>query len=163
MYTEPLEETQQDLFTESDLNEYEPASNGQRFLNYLIDILFVRYALSYVFGYAIGYLLVAISGDFYIDIVSDTNSVSFWIFTYFLGAIIFIVYYTSCEKFFKGYSLGKIITGTKAVREDGRELSFKDALLRSLSRIVPFEPLSIWFDNGLWHDRWTKTVVIKAR
>jgi hypothetical protein len=59
--------------------------------------------------------------------------------------------------------LGKLITGTRAIREDGVELNFKDAFLRSLSRLVPFEPFSIWSGNGIWHDSWTKTMVIKSR
>ena len=42
------------------------------------------------------------------------------------------------------------------------ELTFKDALLRSLSRCVPFEVLS-GFSTLTWHDSWTGTMVVKAR
>ena len=66
------------------------------------------------------------------------------------------------EKLFKGYTVGKLITGTRAIREDGKELTFKNAILRSLSRMVPFEPFSA-FGGSPWHDRWTKTRVIKSR
>ena len=86
----------------------------------------------------------------------------------FLGLCIayfnYIFYYTICETAFKGYTLGKIITGTRAVRNDGSNLTFKDAILRSLSRIVPFEVFSgLGSPCNPWHDTWTKTMVIKAR
>ena len=40
--------------------QYTEASQGQRFLNWLIDNLFMRFALNYAIGYAVGYLLLAI-------------------------------------------------------------------------------------------------------
>jgi len=66
-----------------------------------------------------------------------------------------------CEKAFKGRTLGKVISGTRAIRNDGGELTLKDALLRSLSRLVPFEVFSGF--GTPWHDSWTNTQVIKAR
>jgi uncharacterized RDD family membrane protein YckC len=74
----------------------------------------------------------------------------------------YLFYYTLCEKLFRGYTLGKFITGTRAIREDDEELTFKDALLRSLCRIVPLEVLSA-LAGFPWHDRWTKTKVVKTR
>jgi uncharacterized RDD family membrane protein YckC len=63
---------------------------------------------------------------------------------------------------FGGRTLGKLITGSKAVREDGTSLTWKDACLRSLSRMVPFEPFSA-LGGAPWHDRWTKTTVVRTR
>jgi uncharacterized RDD family membrane protein YckC len=63
---------------------------------------------------------------------------------------------------FRGYTLGKFITGTRAIRDDDDELTFKDALLRSLCRIVPLEVFSA-LAGFPWHDRWTKTKVVKTR
>jgi uncharacterized RDD family membrane protein YckC len=60
----------------------------------------------------------------------------------------------------KGRSLGKWITGTVAVRLDGNTINWKDAFLRSLSRIVPFEPFSA-LGYAPWHDKWTETTVVK--
>ncbi|ODT91451.1 MAG: hypothetical protein ABS85_12565 [Sphingobacteriales bacterium SCN 48-20] len=85
------------------------------------------------------------------------------LFSYEIVLISYLLYYSICEKVFKGYTLGKLLSGTRAIRADGGELTFKDAFLRSLSRLVPFEQFSIWSGNGLWHDSWTKTRVIKAR
>ena len=82
--------------------------------------------------------------------------------TYLIAILNYLFYYTLCEKLFRGYTLGKLITGTRAVKENGQELSFTDAILRSLSRMVPFEAFSA-FGGHPWHDRWTKTMVIKSR
>ena len=155
------EEQQTDLF-DSHI-EYTNASQGSRFLNFLIDNLFMRYALSYVTGYIIGYLLALIAPGFLTWIANEgESSWSFILLALIIGYFNYIVYYTFCEFAFKGYTLGKLITGTKAIRNDGDTLTFRDAILRSLSRVVPFEPLSI-FGGTLWHDRWTNTTVIKAR
>jgi len=81
---------------------------------------------------------------------------------YLVSIVNFLIYYTICEKAFKGKTLGKLITGTKAIRDDGKELSFKNALLRSLSRIVPFEPFSA-FGGYPWHDSCTGTMGIKSK
>lgn len=156
------EQTEQHLFTEQDAYHYTGASNGQRFLNFLIDNLLMRYALSWPTGYAVGYFLALVAPDFYSDIIYN-QGFNYYAVLVMIGYFNFIVYYTFCEKVFKGYTLGKLITGTRALREDGYELTLRDAFLRSLSRCVPFEALSIWFGNGLWHDTWTKTMVIKTR
>ena len=54
------------------------------------------------------------------------------------------------------------MNGTRAVNEDGTRITFKTALLRSLSRLVPFEAFSALGANPPypWHDRWTGTYVI---
>lgn len=160
--TELQETPQQDIFSDEDIFQHEPASAGQRFVNYLVDNLFMRYALSVASGNVIGWILVNYFREFAIR-MSLTRGVEFYTAALLVGILNYVVYYTFCEKVFRGYTLGKLISGTRAIREDGTELTFKDALLRSLCRLVPFEPLSIWFGEGLWHDRWTKTMVIRAR
>lgn len=138
------------------------ATQGQRFLNFLIDNILIRYGLAWLGGYVIGYILLYTAPAFLEKIYLDESSFDVLLFFVLVSYINYLIYYTFCEKLFKGYTLGKLITGTRAVREDGNELTFKDALLRSLSRIVPFEVFS---GLGLkpWHDSWTKTRVIKAR
>jgi uncharacterized RDD family membrane protein YckC len=46
------------------------------------------------------------------------------------------------ELAFKGRTIGKLITGTKAVNEDGTEMSPKTIVIRSLIRMIPFELFS---------------------
>ncbi|HEX2627520.1 MAG TPA: RDD family protein, partial [Chitinophagaceae bacterium] len=67
-----------------------------------------------------------------------------------------------CEKLFQGYTIGKLLTGTRAVRNDGKELTWKDAIVRSLCRMIPFEVLS-GFAYRPWHDSITKTTVVQVR
>ncbi|MBS1653790.1 MAG: RDD family protein [Bacteroidetes bacterium] len=94
-------------------------------------------------------------------IESGSESGSMILLGYIIMIFNYIVYYTFCEKVFKGHTLGKLITGTRAIREDGEELTFKDAILRTLSRLVPFEPFTGF--GTPWHDSWTKTRVVKTR
>jgi uncharacterized RDD family membrane protein YckC len=71
------------------------------------------------------------------------------------------LYYTLSEELFNGITIAKLITGTKAINEIGRELSLKETFLRSACGLISFEPLS-----GLatpWHDSVTNTIVIKTR
>jgi uncharacterized RDD family membrane protein YckC len=156
-------ETTQDLFTEQEVRQYTEASTGQRFLNFLIDQILMQYGLSYATGYVLAKIMVAISPQLAYDLfVARANSFDVLLGAYLLGILNFLVYYTFCEKVFRGYTLGKLVTGTRAIREDGQELSFKNAILRSLSRLVPFEPFSA-FGGHPWHDAWTGTMVVKSR
>lgn len=142
--------------------QYEKASLGQRFLNFLVDNLVMRFGLSYLTGSVVGVFLGYLFPEYASRIIYDRTSMDLFLILYLVGILNYLVYYTFCEKVFKGRTLGKLITGTKAVREDGSELTFRDAILRSLSRLVPFEPFSA-FSYSPWHDTWTKTMVIKSR
>lgn len=162
---EPIKdpETEPGIFDSFITLQYTEASLGSRFLNFIIDNLFMRFAVSYLSGYVIGFLFSLMAPEFVASLAFQEETSTSWIlFALIIGYFNYITYYTFCEFAFKGYTLGKLITGTKAIREDGKALRFRDALLRSLSRIVPFEPFSA-FGNKLWHDGWTKTMVVKAR
>lgn len=152
--------TQTDLFEDGEFVEYDEATNGQRFLNYLVDTLFMRYAVGYATGYLLASILLATSPETAYYLFGDENNL---LAIYLIAILNHLFYYSICEKLFRGHTLGKLLTGTRVIREDGEELTFKDAFLRSLSRLVPFEAFSIWFGNGPWHDTWTKTKVIKTR
>jgi uncharacterized RDD family membrane protein YckC len=145
-----------------DYIEYTQATQGQRFLNWLIDNLFMRFALSYVTGYVVGYLMAYIAPDLLLSVAYGDKGFDFWMLALTLGYFNYLVYYTFTEAAFKGYTIGKLLTGTRAIRKDGENITFKDAILRSLSRIVPFEVFSALGDEP-WHDAWTKTTVIKSR
>ena len=125
------------------------ASQGQRFANYLIDRI-----ASLLISVLTGVFIVRLLGESYTWVVEDRISLYALIYT---GTI---AYYTLAEAFLKGRTLGKLITNTYAVTNDGAPLSFRDALLRSLCRIVPFEVFS-GFSAAPWHDQWTSTTVVK--
>ncbi len=143
-------------------NHFEYATQWQRFANWLIDNLLMRFGLAYLTGLGLGFIIGLIAPDFFTSIAYQDSS---WLLP-LIGVIIaylnYIIYYTICEKIFRGYTLGKIITGTRAIRQDGGKLTFRNALTRSLSRCVPFEVFS-GFSTLTWHDSWTDTMVIKAR
>ena len=153
--------TEQPLFAEQDFINYELASVGQRFLNFIIDNLVMRFGLNWISSYLVGMLLATFFEEFFVETIL-AEGFGYYVIIYCIVIFNHLIYYTFCEKVFNGYTLGKLVTGTRAVREDGGELTWKNAILRSLSRMVPFEPFSIWGD-GLWHDSWTKTMVIKSR
>ena len=164
-----MEETNLNLPPEVNLSDqlaaeirYEYASTWQRFFNLVIDNILMRYGLSYLTGSAVGMLLGIIFPDYIMRVINEPEAIDLWVIGYAIAIVNWLVYYTICEKAFRGYTLGKLITGTRAVREDGGELTFKDAFLRSLSRLVPFEWFS-GFGGHPWHDTWTKTMVVKSR
>ena len=155
----PTTETSTEILYESDIS-YEYATTGQRFLNYLIDNIIMRFGLSFLTGAVVGVVLQFIAPELLIR-MATTGSSEYFTFVIIVVIQNYLLYYTLCEKLFDGRTLGKLITGTKAVRLDGSSLTFKDALLRSLSRMVPFEVLSGF--GVPWHDSWTDTTVIKNR
>ncbi|MGB4846168.1 MAG: RDD family protein [Ferruginibacter sp.] len=156
---------QPDLLTGDsyELNQFVYATQGQRFLNWLIDNLLMRYGLSYLTGMGIGFLIGIVAPEFFENIAYDDSPFGTLFFlALFIGYLNYVIYYTLCEKLFRGYTIGKLITGTRAIRQDGEELTFRNALLRSLSRCVPLEVFS-GFNTLTWHDSWTDTMVVKAR
>jgi len=155
-------EIEQHLFTDEDVFNYTDASTGQRFLNLVIDNILMQYGLSYLTGMAVGYVLGTFFPETAYRLFADENSFTILALGYLIVIVNYLVYYTFCEKVFRGYTLGKLITGSRAVRQDGGELTFRDAFLRSASRLVPFEAFSGLGGNP-WHDKWTKTMVIKSR
>jgi uncharacterized RDD family membrane protein YckC len=58
-----------------------------------------------------------------------------------------LIYYVAQEALWSR-TLGKLITGTKVVNEDGSKLTFGRALGRTLCRLIPFEPLSFLGGSG---------------
>ena len=164
-----MEETNQNLPVESDLSSqliteirYEQATRWQRFFNFLIDYLLMNFALSKLTAMAVGAFLGMVTPEYILRLTEGgADQVDIFLLSYFVWIVNVIIYYTICEKGFKGYTLGKVITGTRAIRDDGGELTVKDALLRSLCRLVPFELFSGF--GYPWHDTWTKTAVIKSR
>lgn len=148
-----------DLF--NDYTQYKTATTGQRFVNWLVDNLLMRFGLSYVTGTLVGMIIGKFFRDYAERISYSQDTWDLLLLGYAIGIFNYLLYYTICEKAFRGYTLGKLISGTRAIRDDGKELTFKDALLRSLSRLVPFEVLSGF--GTPWHDSWTNTQVIQVR
>jgi uncharacterized RDD family membrane protein YckC len=133
------------------------AGSGKRLANFLIDRLFFYF----LWKFLLVKFTVTVISLFGIDIEDRTMFViGIWLFV--------IVFDVSClaaiESITGGKTIGKYITGTRAVNEDGTRISPKTALFRSLSRIVPFEAFSaLGSPCHPWHDRWTNTFVVDER
>jgi uncharacterized RDD family membrane protein YckC len=150
---------QENLF--EDYIQYKTATSGQRFVNWLVDNLLMRFGLSYVTGTLVNILIENFFPDFAIRVDYRLDPWDILLLSYAITIFNYLLYYTICEKAFKGYTLGKLMSGTRAIRDDGKELTFKDAFLRSLTRLVPFEAFSGF--GKPWHDSWTHTQVIQVR
>jgi uncharacterized RDD family membrane protein YckC len=144
-----------DLLTEFEVNLVQ-ASSGKRFANFIIDLVVVvviTVLLLGIYMFATGSLLETASEGSFAALVENV-----------VYSVIFGVLYGLIEGIFKGKSLGKLITGTRAVNADGTRISFKSAILRGLSRIVPFEAFSaLGTPSYPWHDRWTNTLVVDEK
>jgi len=146
----------EDILTSEDF--YFRADSGKRFLNYLIDII-----LFYAIFFSIGIIVIQVSPSIAESLaVSDDGGFAFFdrIFTILLYA----VYMSVVEAIFKGRSLGKLITRTKAVNMDGSSISTGTAFARGFSRAVPFCVFSAFGNpSNPWQDRWTNTMVIDLK
>ena len=70
------------------------------------------------------------------------------------------LYMSVTEALFKGKTIGKLITKTRAFNLDGSTISSQTAFLRGLCRLVPFEQLSaLGIPSCPWHDKWSGSIV----
>jgi uncharacterized RDD family membrane protein YckC len=77
--------------------------------------------------------------------------------------VTFFAYYLFFESIF-GKTPGKWITGTKVISKSGRRPRFMQILGRTLTRWIPFEPLTFFGRKGRgWHDAWSGTRVVQDR
>jgi uncharacterized RDD family membrane protein YckC len=151
-----METTEQHLFADPEYQIVQ-ASTGKRFANYIIDLI-IFYMLLIGAG-----VVIALISPATIDAI-DEDSAGFDLADRLLSLLFYGLYMFVIEALFKGKSLGKLITGTRAVNADGSNISAQTALLRGLSRAVPFNAFSaLGSPSYPWHDKWTKTYVIDER
>ncbi|MGB3452790.1 MAG: RDD family protein [Moheibacter sp.] len=134
--------------------EYSTASSGLRFANFIVDNILYAIVSNIIQAFLL-FVLIPNSnlGD------SDPVFIIFWI----LFSIFFVtMFYAVQEYLFKGRTIRKFVTGTRAVTLDGEEPDFKRYFIRSLCRIIPFEPFSFLFSASGWHDTISKTRVVKV-
>jgi uncharacterized RDD family membrane protein YckC len=151
-----------ETISNSIFEEIEPqlvlASQGKRFLNYIIDMV-VFYAFTVFLILILGMLRM------YAAIILLTSDEPI---PKILSSIIFTIIYAmllgSMEAIFKGKTLGKLITGTRAVNEDGSPTTTATAFKRGLSRAVPVSAFSALGNPSYpWQDKWTNTYVIDEK
>lgn len=137
-------------------------SQGKRFGNYVIDRIMI-YLVTMGLGFLLAFIIQSIypgTLDFIVE--AEEGDLSVRLIDLVFAYVCTIIFYTVMEYFTKGKTIGKYITKTRAVRTDEENLTLRDAMMRSLSRIVPFEPFSYISNDGRdgWHDVWTDTKVI---
>jgi uncharacterized RDD family membrane protein YckC len=125
------------------------AGLGARFLNFVIDNI-ARMVLVGIVAFVLG--LIFPKGE-----AEETLG------TIFIIASVF-GYYVILESVF-GWTIGKLVTGTRVVRFDGAKPSFPQILGRSFARFIPFEPFSLLFGSSGqgWHDSLSGTRVVRVR
>lgn len=132
------------------------APTGKRFLNYIIDIIFVFIGIL-LFGFIVG-LLIAFGMEGVRDWFSSLGDLGWNL----IGIGILIIYYTLTEGIF-GRSIGKFITGTIVVDENGEKINFGTAFKRSLCRLIPFDIFSFLGSGRGWHDSIADTYVVEKK
>ena len=140
------------------------ASKEKRFANFAID--WVTRFLLVALG-SIAYALL--NPEVFLEVDQEASGgvgelLAGRLFDFVVGALVTIAYYTAFEGATGGRSLGKYLTGTRAVRIDGARFTSRDAFARSLWRVVPFEAFSFFgSDVSGWHDTKTDTRVVDLR
>lgn len=127
------------------------ATTIKRFWNYFIDSTVIYFLMRVTLG---------LLNDVLQNVNIDTRSFKTRLFALLIYALIMVL----VEGLSKGKSLGKIITGTRAVKLNGSDLDFRTSFIRNIIRAIPL----IWISAfgrpcAPWHDRWSDTYVIDEK
>lgn len=158
MQTTPQE---QDLLTlETPVSvEYARADTGKRFINYIIDVI-----VFYLLFLGVGILMAIVSPETIDSLLAEEQSAGAALGDRILSILLYAIYMSLVEAIFKGKSLGKLITGTRAVNLDGSRISAGTAFARGFSRAVPFSAFSaLGSPCNPWQDKWTNTIVVEEK
>ena len=134
-----------------------PVDKGTRFINFIVDRVII-----FIISFAIGAVLGLIIGIMWPENLSYFDHVPF-LHEVFFGVVINFLYYFILETT-TGQSIGKMLTVTKVLTEDGEKPDTKAIAIRSVCRMIPFEPFSFFGSTDLgWHDTISKTIVVKNK
>ena len=125
---------------------FEESSRWQRFGHLIIDRLFCILIFSPVLYY-------------FLNAKYDFESERFMVLFSFL--LCYLIYFPFFEGLL-GATPAKILTGTRVTDEYGNKPKFGSVMIRTLSRLVPFEPFSFLGGRG-WHDGWSNTYVLREK
>lgn len=133
------------------------AGQGKRFVNYLIDLV-----IFYIIMYFLSYVIIEVNYELAVLLYGETEGFNL------MGRLLLLLFYGMfmgiVEAIFGGRSIGKLITGTIAVNEDGSRIKGSTALLRGLCRAVPFNAFSaLGTPCYPWHDKWTRSYVVNVK
>ncbi|OQP63071.1 hypothetical protein A3860_03610 [Niastella vici] len=140
-----------------DENYVDPVSKWIRLANYIVDQIVTGVIVNAI-EYGLGILN---KGGTYNDLILSQDGMSTLLYSFLISFGVMFTYYTVFETATNGRTIGKILTGTIAINQDGSPFTFKQALLRTLCRFIPLEPIGALFAYMPWHDSITKTAVVK--
>jgi len=134
------------------------ASKTRRLANYFLDIIFFRILL-FPTWFLIGYFAASVglidsdSAEWLTDPIVDWS----------LSIVSFFFYYFAFETMWQR-TPAKFITGTKVLNYDGTKPTARTIAVRTLARLVPFEPFSFLGKEAYgWHDKWPDTTIVRAK
>jgi uncharacterized RDD family membrane protein YckC len=141
-----------------EMNYADPASKATRFLNYIIDQVAVSIIIQGI-EFGIAYLMLGANykDHIFYNLGFDIKGLQtgLWV-----SLPVYFLYYFIFESATHGRTLGKIITDSIAITQDGTPFTAKHALQRTLCRFIPFEIFSALFAYLPWHDSVSKTAVV---
>lgn len=144
----PDEQTNLPADEEWDEEELEAAGQGVRLLNYVFDMMAVS-----LLTIAISTVLRLLGFEAWLLQVDNILLLSFSV----------IVAYYSIFEGLTSRTLGKFITGTYVVTDEGLKPGFGTILLRTLYRLIPLEWISFLFTPIGFHDLFSRTRVVKSQ
>jgi hypothetical protein len=155
-----------------EMNYVDPVSKLTRFVNFIVDwvavsVIFngVKFVIAY---YLLGknyrdHILFHIIDKEHLSDLSRLTDLDLEAIRYSLivTQILTFIYYLIFEGVTRGRTLGKIMTNTSAITQNGTPFTFKHAFMRTLCRFIPFEMLSALISYLPWHDSITQTAVVR--
>lgn len=149
-----MESLQQDFLTEE--ISLTQAESGKRLANYLVDVASF-YATLFILVIILGILFPVIF--VYLDEMAEADLAD-----RLISLMLYAFYMALVEGFSRGRSIGKLITGTRVVNEDGSPINFGTGFLRGFIRAIPFCAFSALGSPCYpWQDKWTNTYVIDIK
>lgn len=132
------------------------ASKTTRFLNFLIDIVFINIlsVIVYLLSSFIRFNAVYPKFSDWIDSLDQTEKMVY--------RTILCFFYYGLTEYFLSRTVAKYFTKTIVVLEDGSKPNLIAILTRTTLRIMPFECLTFLRGrNPGFHDEYSKTIVVK--
>lgn len=138
--------------------EIDSASGGKRLANLIIDRIML-----YLFFVGLGIVIGIFSPDTMNTVIEQENTPAFKIIDFFISIMVGLAYYIGFEAA-TGRTIGKYVTGTKVVDEDGKKPDTSTIIVRSLCRLIPFNAFSFLNSKSSgWHDSISKTRVVNVK
>lgn len=118
-----------------------------RFFNFVIDFIIIL----------ILYGLIIPNLETFLSLTNSTSRAIYRLST----LIIFVAFYYIILEHKYQKSIGKMVTKTKVVNQEGEKAEFEKIVNRTFCRFIPFDRFSFFFTKNGFHDAISGTKVIK--